>query len=135
MPLSEDEKVRVRNHLGYPQVSQLASIQFGLPKPLQTAFLLETALDKIVEGALATVRHYLQVLDDTEARMLKAQKRLAVRRIDEIETREDEIERLDRDYVKWAHRLADLFGVPLYPFSTKFRRGLGAGAENIPIRH
>ncbi|KKK54507.1 hypothetical protein LCGC14_3083990, partial [marine sediment metagenome] len=45
MPLTEAEKERVRYHLGYLQVSAAASIQLGIPRPLQTVFLLEQGLN------------------------------------------------------------------------------------------
>jgi hypothetical protein len=39
---------------------------------------------------------------------------------------------LEREYVRWSDRLADILGVPHYPFSARFRRR-GPGSS-IPVR-
>ena len=38
---------------------------------------------------------------------------------------------LEKEYCRWAKRLADILGVPLYPYSARFRKsGPGSG---VPV--
>jgi hypothetical protein len=134
MPLDAREKERARYHLGYLAVQPAASIQFGIPRPIQTMFLVETALNNVIEEAVDRVRRILKILDDTEARMVEAQDRLAAIALDTLKLRENEPDLLEREYCRWAFRLADILGVPTYYYSTKFRSFSGVKAGSIPVR-
>ena len=51
--LTEEEKERVRYHLGYMETSfggnqTAASLQFGIPRPVQTMFLVEEAIQNLL---------------------------------------------------------------------------------------
>ena len=134
MPLSESDKERIRYHLGYLEVQGAASIQFGIPRPLQTVFLLEDAMNNVIERAIPRVQRILNVLDRIEGKLEEAQDRLAAKRLDSLELRENEPDQLEHEYVRWGGRLADILGVPIYPYSTRYRN-LGAKvAGNIPVR-
>jgi hypothetical protein len=132
MPLTVAEKERVRYHLGYPAVQPAASINFGIPRPMQTAFLVESAMGYLLEEACDRVRCLVKTLDETECRIRQSQGHLAAARIGNLETRENEPVLLEQEYVRWAKRLADELGVPLYPYSARFQGVFGAG--NIPVR-
>ena len=133
MPLSESDKERVRYHLGYLEVQGAASIQFGIPRPLQTVFLLEDAMNNVIANAISRVQKILTVMDGIEERLIEAQDRLAAIRLDSLELRANEPDQLEREYVRWGHRLADILGVPIYPYSTRYRAA-GNAAGNIPVR-
>lgn len=133
MALSAAERVRVRYHLGFLNVQLAASISFGIPRPIQTLFLVETAMSNIIEDAVGIVRDLLARLDETENMMFEAQTRLAASQLGELKLREDEITALEASYVMWADRLADTLGVPKYPYSSKFRRAGAAMAGSIPV--
>lgn len=141
MPLTEQEKARVRHHTGYPEVQVAASIQFGLPKPAQLAFMLEPAMLYVLETAIPRVREILQILDDIEQKIIDAQCYLVADKLDEIslagsmDARSRLVtDRLEGEYYRWACRLVDIFGVPLYPFSERFQnKGRRTGV--VPIRH
>lgn len=133
MPLSESDKERVRYHLGYLEVQGAASIQFGIPRPLQTVFLLEDAMNNIIANAISRVQKILTVLDGIENKLIESQDRLAAKRLDSLELRENEPDQLEREYVRWGHRLADILGVPIYAYSTRYRAA-GNAAGNIPVR-
>lgn len=133
MPLSDAEKERVRYHLGYLEVGTAASIQFGIPRPLQTIFLVETAMTQLLENATDRVRRILNIMDGVENKMVDAQDRLAAIQLDELHLRDNEPDQLEREYVRWGHRLADILGVPIYAYSTKYR-SVGVRAGSIPVR-
>jgi hypothetical protein len=133
VPLTDQEKERVRYHLGYPQVRQVGSASFGIVKSQSTAFLLETSMQQVMEAACDRVRAILNVMDGIERREIEAQKRLAASQIDTLKLREDELPRLRDELKTWGYRLADLLGVPVYPLSTRYRDGTGA-ITNVPVR-
>lgn len=124
---------RVRYHLGYPGVRQVGSASFGIVKSQSTAFLLETSMQQVMEAATDRVRSILNVMDGIERREVEAQKRLAASQIDTLKLREDELPRLRDELKAWGYRLADLLGVPVYPYSTRYRDGAGA-VTNVPVR-
>lgn len=134
MALNEAEKERARYHLGYPEIQGAASIQFGIPRPIQTAFLVEHALNNIIGAAEDRVRRILGVMDGIEDQLTDAQPRLAAEKMDELTIRKDEADALEREYVRWGSRLADVLGVPIYPYSARYRTALSGGAGSIPVR-
>lgn len=134
MPLDAAEKERVRYHLGYPEQTSLASIQLGIPRPLQTAFLVEQAMTMLIEEALPRVRSILKIMDDIETKLVDAQDRLAAIQLSDLKLREDEPSQLEKEYVRWGMRLCDVVGAPIYAYSTRYRLAIGSGAGSIPVR-
>lgn len=123
--------------MGYLQVAPAAALTYGIPSPIQTLFLLESAMDRILPDAENRVRKIIQVLDDIECRMLDGQNYLVADQLSDITIRKDNIDKLEDEYGRWASRLADIMGSPLYPGSERFRRLFGAGpggAGSIPVR-
>jgi hypothetical protein len=133
MPLTDPEKAACRRHLGYLGVSSAASLQFGLPKPTETLFIVELAMQQVLEIHVGDVRDLLAKLDTTEQQIFDAQILLAAERLGEITIRADQIDRLQDSYRIWANRLADILGVPLYAYSEKFKSYNAYGS--IPVRH
>jgi hypothetical protein len=134
--LDDFEKERVRYHLGYLNVSTAASLQFGLPRPIQTLFIIELAMEQLPEVALPRVRRLLKILDNTECRLENAQSRLAAASLGELKIERQgmqEPDLLEHEYWRWASRLADQLGVPLYAYSNRFK-GQGPASGNIPVR-
>ena len=74
-----------------------------------------------------------------EAALMKAVCNLAVERIGDITMRpgrpgESQPDLLEREYCRWAGRLADILGVPLYAYSTRFAR-MGIRSGNVRVVH
>jgi len=134
MAFTDEEKQRIRYHLGYMSVQPAASLTFGLPKPQQTLFLVESAMNLILPVAEEKVRSILSVLDTIECRLVDAQTRMAATSIDSLTMRKDEADSLENEYHRWANRLADIMGVPLYAYSLRFKRTGAAFAGSIPVR-
>ena len=132
MPLDAREKERVRYHLAYLAVQPAASISFGIPRPIQTMFLVEEAMNNVIDEAVDRVRRILKIMDDIEGKLVDAQDRLAASALDTLKLRENEPEMLEIEYRRWGNRLADLFGVSPYYYSTRYRGGVKAGS--IPVR-
>lgn len=133
MAFTDDEKQRIRYHLGYPSVQSAASLSFGMVKPLQTLFLVESAMTLILPVAEDKARSILNILDGIECRLVDAQDRLAAKSVDSLTMRPDETAALEGEYLRWANRLADVMGVPLYAYSLRFKRQGQSYAGSIPV--
>ena len=131
MALTQEEKERIRYHLGYLSVQPASSMQFGQPRPVQTLFLVESAMNNLLEVAEGRLRNMLDILDRIECHLVDGLDRLAAKRLDGIELNNKEPDMLEHEYKRWAGRLADLLGVPLYPYSKRFGPEMGAG--NVPV--
>src|ERR1700735_2645111 len=107
MPLSESDRERVRYHLGYLNVGTAASIQLGIPRPLQTLFLVEMAMDNLLTVGVPRVIRILDILDGVECKLTTAQTRLAATALEDLKLNNQECEMLENEYVRWAERLSD----------------------------
>ncbi len=134
MPFTANEKQRIRYHLGYPSMTSAASVAYGVPMMNQTNFLVETALNNILEAALDQVRQQVSVMDSIEVKLISAQDRLAATKLEELTLRGDETDQLEAEYRRWGYRLADILGVPIYPLSMRYRASGGNAVTMIPIR-
>lgn len=134
MPLTSQDRERIRYHLGYINVQPAASITFGVPRPQQTLFLVETAMSNVLEETIPRVRRMASILDEIECRLIDAQERLKATRMGEISLRADEPDALEKEYLRWAQRLADVLGVPLYAYSARFSSVGMRRAGNVPVR-
>lgn len=133
--LGEEEKVRIRHHLGYLNVQPASAIQLGFPRASQPQFLVESAMNNILVSAVGQIRKYISILDNIEDRLVGALDRLEASKLSEITLRADEHDALEREYYRWAQRLADDLGVPLNVYSERFRRGAAGGSLSVPVQH
>lgn len=129
---TETEKDRVRHHLGYLLTTPVTSIVMGFPRATQPMFLVESALNNVPEHAANQIRQYIAVLDGIEAKLVEAQDYMVAERLGEITIREDHADKLEREYARWARRLADDLGVPLNAYSERFRAG-GISPLNLSV--
>lgn len=129
MPLTEQEKIKIRHHLGFLNVAEVATFTLGTPAGVETQFIIEGAMERVLEAALPELRRQLQILDVIEEQMVADHELLAVKKIGEITVREDEQQALDARYERWRCSLANLLGVYPNPFD---KRG---GGINVPVQH
>lgn len=128
MPLTELERVKVRGHLGFVNLTQVSTFAVGTPAGVESAFVIEGAMNNVPEAALPLLRQYLAVLDKIEAQKVDDLENMAVDKLGNIELRADEQEALDRQYERWQGKVADLLGVYVNPFSKAGGRGI-----NVPV--
>lgn len=121
--LSEEEKARILHHTGYVLTDPVASIQLGVPRASQPMFLVMSQFNRIPEAAVGLIRNYIAILDGIEAKLIEAMDRFAASKLGEITLRDNETSMLEGEYARWAKRLADDLGVPLNPYSERFRGG------------
>jgi hypothetical protein len=135
LAFSDEEKEQIRYHLGYLNQTAASSLAFGQPVPLQTLFILDSAMDRVLNTAAEDrIRQMIATLDKIECTMVEAIDRLAAKTLDGgITLNEKEIDKLEFEYYRWAGRIASQMGVPLYPYATKFQLARGMMAGTIPV--
>lgn len=130
--LTDSDRVRVRYHLGYLNIEPVQSIQLGFPAAQQAEFLVETAMDRLMAAAVPKLLEILNTLECIEGLMRQALPHLLAQQIGELKIRNTNEEGtsqdlLEKEYARWAKRLADHLGVPLNVYSTRFQGGLYGG--------
>jgi hypothetical protein len=130
------DKDRTRFHLGYTSASTAAALQFGFAIPLQTLFLLDSAMTQMPEVAVPRVQAFLGIMDNIVfGKLVESQDYLAAEKLGEMLLRpairgQTHPDLLRRELRFYASMLADTFGVPYYPFSERFIAGAMGGAGN-----
>jgi len=127
MPFSDDEKAMIRYHLGYPNVSSVATFSLGLPAAIEPLFILESAMNLILPSAESLVRQHLEILTQIESQQVDDLELLAVDAVDEIKLRAKEHTQLIQQYLKWRDSMANIFGVMANPYDKRFSNNIGTG--------
>ena len=136
LSLTDEEKVRVRRHMGYLNVTAASTFALGVPAAMQTQFIIEGAMNRLLPEAYDEVRRLLSILDGVEQQIVEDQELLAVSKVDEIDIRPDEFKQLIKQYLWWQSSLANMFGVTPNPFDMRFVSwGTGAGGINVNVQH
>jgi hypothetical protein len=120
MPLTAEEKVKIRHHTGYLNVQAVETFVLGAPAGIETSFIIEGAMNRILPEAEGEVRRHLAILDATEAQMLDDRELLAVNKVDELGIRPTEMKELRNEYLYWRMSLCNLLGVYPNPFDRRF---------------
>lgn len=128
--LTDDEKVRIRHHLGYLNVDEASTFVIGMPAGVETQFMIEGAFSRLLAAAIPQVRKLLQYCECTEEQRFGAQPNAAVKKVDGIEMggAEEQV-LLSKNYDQWRASLANMFGVPPNPFDMRY----GGGGLNIRV--
>lgn len=133
--VAEADRERVRYHLGYLNIDPVAAISLGFPSAQQAQFMVESAMDRVKETTLHRIIRCLNELDDIESQMSRERKCLKVQGIDTLKIRNSNeepnvIDMLEREYERWAKRLANDIGCPLNPFCERYS---SSGVHNVPV--
>lgn len=136
MPFTDAEKVKIRHHLGYLNVGYAQTFVLGNPQAVETQFIIEGAMDLVLDAALPEARRQLGILDRIECQMVGDHELLAVNKIGEIEVRKEEQDQLRKEYRYWRAALANILGIYPNPFDRRYGMGNDVGpAVNIPVQH
>ena len=131
--LTQDEKARIRHHLGYPNVGAVPTFALGVPAAIETAFIIETAMNQVLAEALPLVRLYLCRCEETECQRFTSQGNMQAQQVGDI-TPGGEVEQkqLNKNYAHGQQSLAGLLGVMTNPFDK--RTSLAPGGLNVAVR-
>ena len=129
MPLTPEEQVSVRHHCGYLNVSEASTFVLGNPASIETQFIIEGAMTRVMEHALPRLRKTLAILDSIEQQMVDDHELLAVTSLGEISINPEEHKRLVAQYDYWVDALCNILGVIRNPFD----RRLGRNSINVRV--
>lgn len=130
--LTNEEKARIRHHMGYLNVQAAATFQLGVPAALQTTFMIEQAFTKILPEAENMVKVFLCRLDDVEKQVFGNLDFAEIESTANIKVDPKRLAKLAQTYKIAQEGLANLLGVPPNPFD--MRSWLqGAGGMNVPV--
>lgn len=128
---TDEEKVRIRAHLGYLNVAAVQTFVLGSPAGVETQFLVEGAMNRVLPEALSLARNHLAKCDFVETQIVENQELLAVTAVGEISVRENEYEQLLKRYHYWRNALANVLGVYPNPFDKRFE----STGLNVSVSH
>jgi len=136
--LTDAIKQRIRYHMGYANISPMIAMINGVARPQQTSFLIDVALENVLADTIPYVMRIVQQMDSIEDEIGEARAYLAVEKVDTIVLRGAErgythTDLLEREYVRWSNRLADILGCPKYPFAARFNGSSTGGGVNARI--
>lgn len=120
---SEEEKDQIRYLLGYPNADPVAMQQLGVPASSQPMFLVNIAMERMRVTSAGRVRQHMSILEGIEKRLVDCQSRFEAKSVGEITLNPDEPDMLEKEYDRWGNRLANLLGVPYYPYAKRFQQG------------
>lgn len=128
------QRERVRYHLGYPTVQIAATIQLGIPTPVQTLYLVDATLNSVPAETIPRIMSILNTMDNIECLLREVAGHVAVSKSGNTELRENEGDLIEEEYAKWQGRLSDLLGAPPYPYSNRTKRAYGVMTGSLSVR-
>jgi len=126
--LTPEERIKCRHHMGYLQVGEAYTFVFGQPAAVETTFIIEGSMNRLLVAALPLVRQILLILEGIEEQMVTDQELMAVNRLGEIEVNQKEQRQLTDKYDYWVAALSNALGVPRNPFDKRLGAGSGINA-------
>lgn len=124
--ISNEERVRIRHHLGFPNIGNRAVISLGVLAGGLPTFILESAMTNLLPEAETLMRNALTQCDCIEAQMGEARTRMKTAAVEGVILRaREELEDLEDQYDYWTSALVDFFGVIKNPWSNKLNRVSG----------
>jgi hypothetical protein len=132
MPISEGDRVRVRHHMGYHNVGTAQTFQLGLPKATQIDFMIEGAMNVVLESAYPKLYQLLDRLDCIECEVFGGSDLADIDSMGEIKVNRKRLSELAQYYKIAQQALANLLGV--IPNFWDQRTWLGGGGViNVPV--
>lgn len=132
--LTESDKEAIRYHLGYHNTEPTAAINLGFPSSNQQLFLVETAMERVVnQSAVSRIQSLLTSLAVIEGQMDDALKRFKAIKLGNLTLRQSNTDRSETDllrdeYFDRVGQLASQLGVPFNANgNSRLQRAIGGG--------
>lgn len=135
MAFSDEEKTKIRHHLGYLNVGLAATFVLGVPAPVQTQFLIESAFEKVLPAGEAKVRELMTICDEYESQLRENKDLRDVNQVGEIQIRPDAFDAQIKEYMFWRAGLGNALGVPPNPYDMRFGSMASNKTMNVPVHH
>ncbi len=131
MSLSDEDKVKIRHHMGYLNVQATSTFVLGVPAGVQTQFMIEGAWDKVLPQAENLLRVFLCRCDEIEAKVYGGTDLADVETTGNITVNRKRLSELGQYYRIAQQGMANLLGVPPNPFDMRDWVRAGGGM-NVP---
>lgn len=131
MAFTDEEKVAIRRHLGYGNVGSAETFVLGIPAAIETAFVIEGAMNKVLPAAESEVRRHIAILNKIEGQLIDDLELLAVDRVDEIVIRGTEMRELRKEYQFWRDALANMLSIYPNAWDQRFANS----GINVGVKH
>ena len=135
MSFTDTEKMKIRHHLGFLNVQAAQTFVLGVPAGVQTQYIIEGAMDRVLAAAESQARLLLARCDAIEAQIGENQDVLFLSQTEEVSFRDNEFELLMKRYQYWRNGLANVLGVYPNPFDKRFVSMSGGGGVNAKVSH
>lgn len=126
-----EELTRIRHHMGYPDVTQIATYNLGVPSMMETQFMIEGAVTKLTDTSIVMARQFVCQMDAVERSVYCGMDLADVMKVDTIELNPKRLVELAKYYKIAQEGLANLLGIVANPFDQ--RSWLQAGCINVPV--
>jgi hypothetical protein len=132
--LTPENKARVRRHLGYPSLSAASTFFLGNPAAMEPFFILENAMDALINSGEGLVLRHLDKLDELAEVLFYEGDTDVVKNVGDIEINPDQFFQTVRRYKWFQAEVANAFQVGPNPFDQRFTGMAGFGGINAPVR-
>jgi hypothetical protein len=134
MALTDEERVGIKHHLGYPNPNAIETFVLGVPALMESLFVVEGAMNAVSPQSEERVRKTLRRLEKLDEQIEENADALLLTKADEVEFRDDEFEKIHQRYVYWQGQLCNLLGLPgPNPYDARWTGA--AGGINIGVQH
>lgn len=130
--LTDEQKVRVRHHCGFLNVQEAQTFVLGTPAAVETQFIIEGAMNRILDAAIPQLLRHLSILDGIEEQMVCDQELMAVNSLGDIGVNQREQEQLIRSYNRWVSSMCNIMGIERNPFDKRLV-GIGNSSGNVRV--
>lgn len=132
--LTEEEIVKARYHMGYPNVAAVQTYALGIPAAMQTTFMIEGALVKVLTAAEGQFRILLDRLDRAECKVEEILDAVVLSKAEDVEYNQDALKKAATVYKLWQSSMANMLGIVANPFDQREWLGLAeGGGVNVPV--
>ena len=132
--ITEQEKVACRMHTGYLGVASQSTFSLGIPAGVQTQFVIEGAMNRLLPQSEPEFRRHLKVLDLHQEQILENMPNVAATEVGTIKINPKAFRELVRQYRWWINSLCNLLGCVPNPYDQRFAQwNAVGGGVNVSV--
>lgn len=131
MALTQDQMVKARHHMGYPNVGAVQTFAFGVPAAMQTTFMIEGAMVRILPQAESRLQYLLEKLDKAECKIDDVLDSADMSEAEDVKFRDNGLAKVAQVYKVYQQGLANLMGIVPNPYDQ--REWLQGGGINVSV--
>jgi len=117
--ISDPDKARARHHMGYLGVEQAQTFVLGIPAAVQTQFMIEGAMVRLLAESLPRFYLLLERLDCLECEVFGGSDLADIESMGEIKVNRMRLKELSQYYLIAQQGLANLLGIVPNPFDQR----------------